>query len=421
MDEAGVRALLARVADDPAPPSRVEIAAARQRGRRRIRRHRAALAAAPLAAAAAVALVLSGVIPASLGHGRGSRQPGPPAPRSRFNPVVPYAAFGWLPTGFTTAAGTGMGGTDQTSTLSATLTVGDRATGRMLTLTVNAAGACRLTSPQRDRELVQHGRRASFVTVTYPHGLTCRDGTGDTNRIPLPAAAPKVRGDTAFYPLGGGLAWEYARDSWALLWPGTTIVGTNPQRAYQAAAGWENGPARQSFPATAESEATRELIAKVAGSVRYDSRAPIVFPFQLAALPAGWAVSGVMYGVAYGFRVGTVNLAAGPTSSPAALNVQVQEATEQKHCSGPPSGAQVVSVHGAPAYLQKVNRPRDQLQEIYACHADGLGFTIRLVPTLPGSDRPVPGLASLGGVLGVARRMRLLGPDRDAWTAHPVR
>jgi hypothetical protein len=146
-----------------------------------------------------------------------------------------------------------------------------------------------------------------------------------------------------------------------------------------------------------------------------------VFPFQLAALPAGWAVSGVTYGVAYGFRVGTVNLGAGPASSPAALNVQVQEATEQKHCSGPPSGAQVVSVHGAPAYLQKVNRPRDQLQEIYACHVGGLGFTIRLVPTLPGSDRPVPSLASLGGVLGVARGTRLLGPDRDGWTVHPVR
>ncbi len=420
MDEAGVRALLARVSDDPAPPSRVDIAAARQRGRRRIRRHRAALAAAPLAAAAAVAVVLSGVIPASLGHGRGSRQTGPPAPSSRFNPVVPYAAFGWLPAGFTTAAGTGMGGTDQTSTLSATLTVGDRATGRLLTLTANAAGACRLTGPQRDQMLVKHRRRASFVTVTYPHGLSCRDGMGNTDKIPLPVPAAKVRGGTAFYLLGGGLAWEYARDSWALLAPGTSLVGMSALRAYQAAEGWEAGPARQAFPTTTESGATVQLIAKVAGSVRYGSRAPIVFPFQLAALPAGWTVSSVTYGVAYGFRVGTVNLAAGPTSSPAALNVQVQEATEQRHCSGQGSGAQVVSVHGAAAYLYP-NLPRHPLQEIFACRIAGLAFDIRLVPTLPGSDRPVPGVASLGGVLGVARDMRLLGPDRDAWTAHPVR
>jgi hypothetical protein len=419
MDEAGVRALLARVADDPAPPSRVDIAAARQRGRRRIRRHRAALAAAPLAAAAAVAVVLSGVIPASLGHGRGSRQPGPPAPRSRFNPVVPYAAFGWLPAGFTTPAGTGMGGTDQTSTLSATLTVGDRATGRMLTLIVSAAGACRLTGPQRDQVLVKHGLRARFVTVTYPHGLICRDGIGNTDKIPLPEVAPAVRGGTAFYLIGGGLAWEYARDSWAQLAPGTTIVGMTPQRAHQAAAGWESAPASQGFPATVQSAATRALLHKIAGWVRYGARAPIVFPFQLAALPTGWAVSSVTYGVAYGLRVGTVNLAAGPTSFPAALNVQVQEATEQKHCSGPPAGAQVVSVHGAPAYLY-ANPPRHQPQEIYACHVAGLGFTIQLDRTLAGSHRPVPGLASLGGVLRVARGMRLLGPDRDAWTAHPV-
>lgn len=83
MDETGVRTLLQRVADDPAPPSRVDITAARQRGRRRIRRRRAALGAAPVAAAAAVALVVSGVIPASLGFGRGGLQSGPQAPRSR--------------------------------------------------------------------------------------------------------------------------------------------------------------------------------------------------------------------------------------------------------------------------------------------------------------------------------------------------
>ena len=62
------------------------------------------------------------------------------------------------------------------------------------------------------------------------------------------------------------------------------------------------------------------------------------------------------------------------------------------------------------------------MQEIYACRVAGLGFAVRLVRTLPGwPGRPVPRLASLGGVLGVARGMRLLGPDRDAWTAHPVR
>jgi hypothetical protein len=418
MDETGVRSLLQRVADDPAPPSRVDIAAARQRGRRRIRWHRAALGAAPLAAAAAVALVVSGVIPASLGFGKGALRPGPVTPRSRFNPVLPYAAFGWLPAGFTAAAGTGMGGSDEVTTLSATLTVGDRATGRLLTLTVSAAGACRLTGPQRGRVLVP-GPTPSTATVTYAHALSCQDGLGQRYVTPLRAAAPKVGAGAAFYLPGGGLAWEYTRDSWAQLVTGTTVVGMNPRRAYQAAAGWESRPASQGFPTTVQSAATRALLHKVAGWVRYGARAPVVFPFQLSALPAGWSVTSVTYGVAYGLRVGTVNLSAGPAESPAALNVQVQEATEQKHCSRP-AGTQVVSVHGAPAYLY-ANLPGHRLQTISACHAAGLGFGISLALTLPGSHRPVPGLASLGGVLRVARGMRLLGPDRDAWTAHPVR
>jgi len=419
MDESAVRTLLEQVAAGPAPPSRVNIAAARQRGRRRIRWHRAALGAAPLAAAAAVALVVSGAIPASLGFGRGGGlHAGPVTPRSRFNPVVPYAAFGWLPAGFSAAAGTGMGGTDQTSTLGATLTVGDRATGRLLTLTVSAAGACRLTGPQRDRVLVT-GPTPSTATVTYPHELSCRDGFGNTAKIPLRATAPEVRGGTAFYLPGGGLAWEYARDSWAVLGPSTQIIGENTRRGYQAVAGWENGPASEGFPATVQSAANRALLRKVAEWVSYGARAPIVFPFQLAALPAGWAVTSVIYGVAYGLRVGTVSLSAGPADAPAALKVQVHEATEVPHCSAP-GGAQVVRVHGAAAYLY-ANLPGHQFQTIYACNVAGLYLGMNLALTLPGSHRPVPGLASLGGVLRVARGMRLLGPDRDAWTAHPVR
>ena len=194
----------------------------------------------------------------------------------------------------------------------------------------------------------------------------------------------------------------------------------SPQRDYQADAGWESAPASQGFPATSQSAATRALFRKIAAGVRYGARAPIVFPFQLAALPAGWSVSGVTYGVAYGLRVGTVNLSAGPAAAPTALNVQVQEATEQKHCSGQGTGAQVVRVPGGVAYLYPPML-HNSLREMFACRVAGLAFNIRLAVTLPGSHRPVPGLAGLGGVLGVARGMRLLGPDRDAWTAHPVR
>ena len=60
---------------------------------------------------------------------------------------------------------------------------------------------------------------------------------------------------------GGGLAWEYAPDSWAQLTPTTESIGGRDRlrRTYQAAAGWTNGPASQNFPATVQSAAARAL------------------------------------------------------------------------------------------------------------------------------------------------------------------
>jgi len=199
MDETGIRTLLERVADDPAPPSRVDIAAARQCGRRRVHRHRVALAAAPLAAAAAVALVVSGVLPASLGLGRGGLQSGPQTPRSRFSPLVPYAAFGWLPVGFSAAAGPAMTKTtDESGTRSVMVTAGDQAAGRLLTLTVAAAGACRVTGPVQDRTMVSTGgARAQIRAFHYPHGLSCDYGYAGRVVTPLSRAAPPRPGGAA--------------------------------------------------------------------------------------------------------------------------------------------------------------------------------------------------------------------------------
>src|SRR5215472_3453796 len=105
MDETAVRSLLDVAArDDEAPPCRVSIPLARRSGRRRLRLLRIYLpGAAPLAAAVAVALVIS--LPAAIGDGTSRAGDGQSrtsattpivAPRT-FNPLVPYASFGWLP------------------------------------------------------------------------------------------------------------------------------------------------------------------------------------------------------------------------------------------------------------------------------------------------------------------------------------
>lgn len=427
MDEAGVRALLECVADDPAPPSRVDIAAARQRGRRRIRRRRAALAAAPLAAAAAVALVVSGVIPASLGLGRGGLPAGPQTARGRFSPLVPYAAFGWLPPGFSAAAGTAMTKTtDESGSRSVMVTAGDQAAGRLLGLTVAAAGACRVTGPVQSRTQVStSGPRAQFRTVRYRHGLSCDYGYAGSAVTPLSRAAPSVRGGAAFYSPDGGLAWQYAPDSWAQLTPWVLVTGGGTPRQYArlrylAAEGWAPGSAYLGSPAPVQSAGTRALLREVAARVSFGRTARIVFPFRLPALPASWAVSGAGYTVSGGRLLGTGYLTAGPAADPGALIVQAERAGLIRNCRVIPGQWSRTRIQRAPAAMRTLDDPGQHVQQVCAEDVAGLYLWLSLDRDVPRTSRPVPGGAGLGGAVQLASRLRLLGANPAAWTTDPL-
>jgi hypothetical protein len=255
---------------------------------------------------------------------------------------------------------------------------------------------------------------------TYPHGLSCSDGTGHRVVTPLRAAAPDIRGGSAFYLPSGGLAWEYAPDSWAQLTPTTQNAGGRDRlpRRYQAAAGWTPGAGPAGFPATVQSVATRALLRKVAERVRYGATARIVFPFQLAELPAGWTVSDAGYVPAGGRLLGTGGLQAGPADDPWALYVGVEPAgTEGGNCKINRGEGQFVRVHGAPATLYP--NVLNEGQAVYVCDVDGMYLNINLVTTIPKTRTPVPGAASLGA-LTVTRRLRLLGTNPAAWTTDPV-
>ncbi len=75
-------------------------------------------------------------------------------------------------------------------------------------------------------------------------------------------------------------------------------------------------------------------------------------------------------------------------------------------------------MHGAPAtlYLNVLNEG----QSVYVCNTDGLYLNINLITTVRKIHRPMPGAASLGGALTMARLLRLLGTNPAAWTTDPV-
>jgi len=102
VDEAGLRTLLNRLADTEPPPARIDLDVAIARGRRGRRWRRVRAGVSVLLAAGAVAAVVAALlVPAQRSAQRPDQQPtGGPTVPARFNPLVPYAEFGWLPPGF---------------------------------------------------------------------------------------------------------------------------------------------------------------------------------------------------------------------------------------------------------------------------------------------------------------------------------
>jgi hypothetical protein len=414
MDEPGTRALLERVASTEPPPSQVNVAAARSRGRRKLRWRRACLSTSTLAVAVAVALISSGVVPVSLGSGP-SGEPsgdhsGPAAAglsnavpgRSHFSVLVPYASFGWLPAGFSVSAGNSMANPAESTTLSVSLSAGDAADGRLLTLTVNAAGSCRLAGP---------------------HELTCGDGGGSSGD--LSSSAPAVGGTLAFWTPGGGLAWEYARGGWAQLGPSTQVSGGLPtpaseHRLYAARAGWMPGPARHGYPATVQSAATQAELLMVAAHVSYGDSTDMVFPFQLTGLPAGWNVTDSTFAPSGGRLLGT-GLDLGPADDPGAMSISIAPADGPNACKFITGQSQYVAIDGAQGTLRTIDEPGKHWQDLCSSDVHGMQLDLSLDLNVPGtSDTPLPGARNLGGVLEIFQHLRLLEPSPAGWTSRPL-
>jgi hypothetical protein len=441
MDETTVRSLLTLAArDDDAPPSGVSVPLARRSGRRRLRLLRVFLPGmAPVAAAVAVALVVS--LPTALrgsSPGAGTRPARTPvtaplvAPRT-FNPLVPYASFGWLPTGFATtgAAGASDESTPASLTLQALAPVSD---GRMVQVAIDAAGACRTESAAAWLASLPAGRRQGISLASGAQALSCADPYpgGMTRFAELVSAAPEVNGRPAYWSQLGALEWQYAAGAWAEVDP-----EPNPRVCVHCApnnlAGWQNVPAMagrsragQSAPARAaspQSAASQELLLKIAASIRFGQALPLVFGFQLAGLPAGWQVAADYSFVPQAGRLAAGGISAGPAIDPTALGIGVGPAVSpgsEYACKVIAGQTSYVTVDGAPALLRNLDEPDKQFQSLCVNSIDGVSAYVAMDLNSPGSNAPLPGTDLFGGVLTVFRSMRLLGPDPAAWTTDPL-
>jgi len=247
MLEQDIKSLYDRMADMEQPPSSINIPGARRAGRVRLTRRRATAVATPvLAAAAVIAIALTTSIQGGL-HGTiqvglherqptGSTQPAP----QHFNPLRPYARFGWLPPHSPPGDGEVISQRE--------MSLGNPS-GAFLAL--YAASACHLTghklscSPSGNRYALGRNiakRNGHPVYWTAPQRV----------RSPLAVTSP------------GQLAWQYAVGGWAVL----------------------------DYAASGHASAINDAV-KIADQVRFGYRGEpaIKFPVQLTDVPANWQVN----------------------------------------------------------------------------------------------------------------------------------
>jgi hypothetical protein len=432
MDENSVRTLLRAIADTPEPAPAIDLDRARRRGLRKlwIRRF-----TAPALAMVAVAAAVTVPHELQIDHPErtvaAARHPGTPALSAPewFNPLAPYASFGWLPSGFSESAansidiGNGIAsGTDFVSREAAAPVA-----GHLLYLTVSARGACQVVAAN----LLRQVRAGKVVPVSC-----------DDDGFAATGVAPDVGGRPAVWiNYSGGIAWEYAPGAWASLGTSITPAADEPHsRRAAAERGWVVTPrtsadrrARGMTPAQVRaaikkgglippSATTLALLVRVASHVRYGQTAPLAFPFRLTgALPNGWRLTQVSFGVSGGRLIGN-GVEAGPVADPTALSVGGSTMPVPTGCNFVTGQSSYVTRLGGQWVYRVLDETDKQWQSLCASGVvNGVaGVEVSMDMNTPGSNAPLPGSAELGGVLGVLTRLRFLGPHPAAWTTTPL-
>ena len=373
MTESQVRALFNEIADGATGPSPVDPQAALRRGRARLRRRRACRAGVPVLAAVAVAAVILAMVAGPFRPARPvAPSPGPPAPR-QFNPLIPNAAFGWLPAGQSVQQG-------RVSPAEVSLLAGSATDPFAWSAYVYARGQCHLTGPAR--------------------GLDCAPRTPYATSLRFSAPAPAVHGRPAFWG-GNVLVWQYARGGWAgLLIPVYNLSALRRDKALL-------GQAR-----------------KIAAHLRMGATSPpIVFPAQLTGLTSQWqlhdvhfvAGAGVLQADSYMLTTGTSRYVRHVGDQGIWTNApyfDIHSAPAHGTCDPHDPSSQNTSelLNGYHVVLKRSTASGYPKQEVCAAHADGLW-----------ADITEFGQHLTSNVTSLFRQLRLLGSDPANWTKHPIR
>jgi hypothetical protein len=318
MDESQVRALFAEQSRTEPPPSQVSIGLARSEGCRRLRRRRAGIAGAPVLAVAAIVAVFLAASPAAPARPGASSSPAasnlPPAPQ-RFNPLLPYAAFGWLPPGLALVSGSS--GTTEMNLFA-----------RPFTLTVHSA----------NRPCILQGRQ-----------LNCVDAGQGT--IPLASSAPAVHGQPAFWTKDHArLVFRYASGGWAVL-----SLGKN------------RGPQER-----------RDAV-HIADQVRFGAaaRSQLSFPAQISPAPDRWRIDSASF-LPYGGKLWASKFFIAPGHG-VPLYFSIYPTTARSTCrlkKGLRSAPELIDGHQVTISRQLAIPGNQRLQILCAADADGLSVFI---------------------------------------------
>jgi len=368
MLEEDIKSLYDRMADMDQPPSSISIPGAGRAGRVRLTGRRATVVATPVLAAVAVIAI---AVTASIQGGPHATLPTGSAQRAPqyFNPLRPYARFGWLPPSSIPADG---------EVISQRMMSLGSASGAGLAL--YAAGACHLTG---------HTLNCPPSGNRYPLGRNIAQGDGHPAYWTAPQKAPSpFRGTSS-----GQLAWQYAVGGWAVL----------------------------GYAASGHASAIHDAV-KIADHVRFGYRGEpaIRFPFQLTDVPANWQVNcvatsllgHVMYATSDVVTAGRVTGSICGDNNPLnAPHFDVGQGTKNQcgdfsHAEGAHSKPEVINGYHVVLITDKKFWPNHQL-----CADNAAGTFVWIAI----GAHPTLSPASI-----FAHHLRLLGSNPAKWTTKPI-
>lgn len=361
------------------PPHRVNMAAVRRRvaGRRVMECAAAAtaLAVAAVVAVAAIPFGIGGDGPPVAGRAPAGAVGSRTVPH-RFNPLVPYAGFGWLPAGRHVTS-------VMTAAAAETVEVGGEGAKSFVGLRVYLPGRCNHSSGQILALLRRHRHPQLACTLNWGGG----QGANPTLTNTVAAVAGPVNGHPAFWvrpvcnthqcdpgafrPGGSILVWSYAPDGWA------TLAARNRTQA-----------------------------AAIAAKIRYGAGAsqPIKFPAQLTRVPANWQVPVVQSAPAAGV-LAAQQWAAGDAASAPSLIIGPPGQNAMPCQLQPASAVRRQIING----YHVVTTTTGQGSQICATNADGLRVYV-----FTGAGVTPDAIAIF------AHHLRLLGTNTARWTTRPI-